>query len=122
ETVALADTRTTFKYFKLGFDRICLQVSYPVMPGIMMSRRTRSGQKVSISSRASSPDVAVFSRYVSPSTSSMMEVLIGSSSTTRMASRLVMAMDGAGRLADENVWLRGTLRPDGQCKDERGSA
>src|SRR4030095_15264159 len=92
------------------------------MPGIMMSRRTRSGRKVSISSRAPDPDAAVLSRYPSPRTSSMMEMLIGSSSTTRMASRLVMAIGGSDRLPVESFWLPGSPRRDGQGKDESGSA
>jgi hypothetical protein len=54
-----AVTITTGSMAVAGFSRSLRQTSYPVMPGIITSSRTRSGFSVSTFSSASLPELAV---------------------------------------------------------------
>src|SRR4051794_32018200 len=78
------------------------QTSYPFIPGISMSRRTRSGTRALARSSASGPDEAhTTSNPCAPSTASSRRVFCGASSTARIVGTSAAATQVASHLTRE---------------------
>src|SRR5277367_1560662 len=92
-------------------NRICRQVSMPVMPGMLISRRTRSYFSEWIRSSVSLPLRASATSY--PSVTSVARItrrICGSSSTTRMRPSLMMPIpQAAGRFGESSRFLTPVL-------------